>query len=561
MDLAQPLDGTRLATLAGVDRHEPLRGIDLTGVTVGGYQVRGRIGSGGMADVYRAVQQSLGREVALKVLGSSLIGQGHFIERFEQEARTVAQLDHPNILAIFDFGIQGDVAYLAMPLVRDGTLRERLDTTRCDLSDIWNTLEPIAQALHHAHESGMVHRDVKPTNILIHEDGRLLLADFGLVRSGGLAALSTYGLPIGTPGYMPPEQALGNKVDRRADIYALGVLLYEMLTGTLPLTSDTPLGMILAAMEQRVPLPSDRHPGIPIGLDDLVLHAIAEKAGDRPATALDFLAELRDCLPAEVRWLPVSPAPDTRTEAPTRPSQGAPPGATPISPLPVTVRSALDVLSYTGVRKLKSRKSSIQQSYLVDAVAVARLVAADRWPHIAELAGLAQYLDNDPTRAEDHFLPVEQISRLHDAFGLVFDANAPDYVRQWGRGMTELMLQRVSTPAEQRALPLLPLQSRKVAWLLNDQVKRLDHDRGERLHITRQLGPGQYWVVHCDNMYAIGRRTREKSCYVITSMYETLLRSAGLANDWLVRELECGCVTGSGDCLFAITSTREEALA
>src|SRR3977135_3767137 len=219
---------------------------DLTGTRVGSYEIVERLGGGGMAVVYRAVQQPLGREVALKALSPELFQDDGFVKRFEAEAKTLAKLDHPNILPIYDFELSEGVAYLTMPLIRGGTLRDILNRGPLDTLTAWRYLREIGDGLQHAHDAGIVHRDLKPTNVLIHADGRAMLADFGLVWCAGQPTPRTpSGLAIGTPGYMAPEQVMGHDVDKRADIYALGVLPVEMLTGRLPfIGSHTKAGVV-----------------------------------------------------------------------------------------------------------------------------------------------------------------------------------------------------------------------------------------------------------------------------------------------------------------------------
>jgi serine/threonine protein kinase len=173
---------------------------DLTGTRLGQYEVVERLGGGGMAVVYRAVQQPLGREVALKALSSELFQDDGFVKRFETEAKTLAKLDHPNILPIYDFELNEGVAYLTMPLIRGGTLRDILNRGPLDTLTAWRYLREIGDGLQHAHDAGIVHRDLKPTNVLIHADGRAMLADFGLARGAGQPThLTTIGLAIGTP--------------------------------------------------------------------------------------------------------------------------------------------------------------------------------------------------------------------------------------------------------------------------------------------------------------------------------------------------------------------------
>ncbi len=216
---------------------------DLTGKTVGQYQVQGLLGRGGMAAVYRAYQPSLDREVALKVLSGAL-ATPEFMERFQQEAKAIAKLNHPNILAVYDCGtapVEGSpVHYIAMQYVEGGTLKDKMGLPM-DLETAGRIVSQVAEALACAHRQHIVHRDVKPSNILLAEGGRALLSDFGIAKVlDASEGLTRAGVGLGTPQYMSPEQAQGLPVDHRSDIYSLGIVLDEMLTCQPPFQGDTP---------------------------------------------------------------------------------------------------------------------------------------------------------------------------------------------------------------------------------------------------------------------------------------------------------------------------------
>jgi len=256
---------------------------DLTGTRVGSYEIVERLGGGGMAVVYRAVQQPLGREVALKALSPELFQDDGFVKRFEAEAKTLAKLDHPNILPIYDFELSEGMAYLTMPLIRGGTLRDILNRGPLDTLSAWRYLREIGDGLQHAHDAGIIHRDLKPTNVLIHTDGRAMLADFGLARGAGQPThLTTVGLAIGTPGYMAPEQVMGHDVDRRADIYAMGVLTFEMLTGRLPFTGANRMEVAYATVNTPIPSAAKLNAVLPDELDVLLARVLAKDPAQRP---------------------------------------------------------------------------------------------------------------------------------------------------------------------------------------------------------------------------------------------------------------------------------------
>src|SRR4030088_2473660 len=266
---------------------------DLTGTRVGSYEIVERLGGGGMAVVYRAVQQPLGREVALKALSPELFQDEGFVKRFEAEAKTLAKLDHPNILTIYDFELTEGVAYLTMPLIRGGPLRDILKRGPLDTLGAWRYLREIGDGLQHAHDAGIVHRDLKPTNVLIHSDGRAMLADFGLARGAGQPThLTTIGLAIGTPGYMAREQVMGHEVDRRCDIYAMGVLTFEMLTGRLPFIGSNRMDLRCTSVTAPVQSAATLNNALPDELDQLLARVLAKDPAQRPQTVRGLVGKV-----------------------------------------------------------------------------------------------------------------------------------------------------------------------------------------------------------------------------------------------------------------------------
>ncbi|GEB56714.1 Stk1 family PASTA domain-containing Ser/Thr kinase [Streptomyces gardneri] len=260
----------------------------------GRYRVDARIAVGGMATVYRAVDTRLDRVLALKVMHPSLATDAAFVERFIREAKSVARLAHPNVVGVFDQGAEGAYVYLAMEYVAGCTLRDVLRergalTPRAAL----DILEPVLAALGAAHRAGFVHRDMKPENVLIGDDGRVKVADFGLVRAVG-SATATTGSVLGTVSYLAPEQIEHGTADTRADVYACGVVLYEMLTGGKPHAGDTPAQVLYQHLHTDVPAPSATVPGLALELDELVAAAAARNADLRPHDAVALLALLRE---------------------------------------------------------------------------------------------------------------------------------------------------------------------------------------------------------------------------------------------------------------------------
>lgn len=260
----------------------------------GRYRVDARIAVGGMATVYRAVDTRLDRVLALKVMHPALATDASFVERFIREAKSVARLAHPNVVGVFDQGAQGQYVYLAMEYVPGCTLRDVLrDRGALQPRAALDILEPVLAALGAAHRAGFVHRDMKPENVLIGDDGRVKVADFGLVRAVG-SVTSTTGSVLGTVSYLAPEQIEHGTADTRTDVYACGVVLYEMLTGAKPYAGDTPAQVIYQHLNEDVPPPSALVPDLPAALDELVASATARAPEVRPSDAVALLAETRE---------------------------------------------------------------------------------------------------------------------------------------------------------------------------------------------------------------------------------------------------------------------------
>lgn len=280
-------------TLACVDTtlQDPLVGQVLDGR----YRVEARIAVGGMATVYRAVDTRLDRVLALKVMHPGLAADGTFVERFIREAKSVARLAHPNVVQVFDQGTDGSYVYLAMEYIAGCTLRDVLrDRGALQPRAALDILEPVLAALGAAHRAGFVHRDMKPENVLIGDDGRVKVADFGLVRSVD-SVTSTTGAVLGTVSYLAPEQIeQPGAADARVDVYACGVVLYEMLTGDKPHDGDSPAIVLYKHLHEDVPPPSAAVPGLPYELDALVASATARTPDIRPHDAVALLAEARE---------------------------------------------------------------------------------------------------------------------------------------------------------------------------------------------------------------------------------------------------------------------------
>jgi tetratricopeptide (TPR) repeat protein len=264
---------------------------DLGGQTLGRYQIIERLGRGGMADVYKAYQPGLDRYVAVKVLHPHLSEDPNFITRFQREAKTVAALRHPHIVQVFDFDSQGDRYFMVMEYIEGGkTLKEVLNDLaargeRLPLHHALDICAKLADALEYAHGQGMVHRDIKPANVLLPTVDNPVLSDFGIARIFGQTGLTASGAMIGTPAYMSPEQGRGEKADERTDIYALGIVLYEMMTGQPPYDADTPYGVILKHINDPLVPPHKFVEKLPQAVERVVLKSLAKDPLDRYPSA------------------------------------------------------------------------------------------------------------------------------------------------------------------------------------------------------------------------------------------------------------------------------------
>ncbi|HUP27944.1 MAG TPA: protein kinase [Chloroflexia bacterium] len=273
------------------------------GRQLGKYRIETLIGRGGMATVYRAHDTVLNRSVALKILEPSLSVDPKAVERFKREAVTAANLEHPAIVRVYDVQQEGNLHYIAMRYVHGTTLREILkDNGALPIDAVINIIRPVAEALHYAHRHGVIHRDVKPGNILVEPDGSVLLTDFGIARAADASqsALTNTGLVMGTADYLAPEQISGRPAEARSDIYSLGVVLYEMLTGVTPFAGETTASILYRQVHDN-PLPlRSVNPRLPAELQPVVDRALAKNPALRPADPLELASNLEEV----AHWLP-----------------------------------------------------------------------------------------------------------------------------------------------------------------------------------------------------------------------------------------------------------------
>jgi serine/threonine protein kinase len=278
---------------------------DLIGKTLGKYKLTERLGHGGMADVYKAHHTKLDRDVTIKVLHSHLIEGMEFLERFEREARAVAGLRHAHIVGIHDYDVEGDLYYMVMEYIDGGSLVEKLgalsrSSAYLPIRQVASILQQVGEALDYAHAQGVIHRDIKPSNILLDSLGDAYLTDFGIARMMSNTQFTATGALIGTPNYMSPEQGQGLELDPTSDIYSLGIVLFEMLTGKAPFASDTPLAVIHKHIHEPLPGASELRPGLPALVEKVLFTAMAKDTKDRYKTAHEFSGAFDAALTTDV---------------------------------------------------------------------------------------------------------------------------------------------------------------------------------------------------------------------------------------------------------------------
>ena len=276
--------------------------LNLDGKSLGHYQILSQVDEGGMATIFKAFDTHLERNVAIKIIRKESFSPNLLalvLKRFEREAKSLAQLSHPNIVKVIDYGEYESSPYLVLEFLSGGTLKHRLHAGNISPHQAVSWLIPMAQALDYAHHRGVIHRDVKPSNILFTETNEPMLSDFGIAKildTNVSDALTGSGVGIGTPEYMAPEQGLGLPVDARTDIYSLGIVLYEILTGRKPFQADTPLAVVLKHVNEPLPNPAQFNPTLPPVAERILAKALAKSPDDRYTDMADFSKALREII-------------------------------------------------------------------------------------------------------------------------------------------------------------------------------------------------------------------------------------------------------------------------
>lgn len=303
---------------------------DLGGKTLGQYEIERQLGQGGMATVYLAQQKSIGRTVAIKIMPQHFLHDPSFLQRFEREVKVIASLQHPRVLPVYDYGQIENRPYIVMAYMSGSTLADQIQEGPLPLEHIIRLTDQIAEGLDHAHRKGIIHRDFKPSNVLLDENGNAYLADFGIAKITESTAQLTGSGIVGTPSYMAPEMAERGDISPSIDIYALGVTLFQMLTGKYPFQGDTPIRVMMAHASDPIPDVRELRPDLPTAITEVVKKAMAKRPENRYATAGDLANDLRraaqgyqpSIVTEELPTVGLGSAPEQRSVTPPPPPSG-----------------------------------------------------------------------------------------------------------------------------------------------------------------------------------------------------------------------------------------------
>ena len=455
---------------------------NLIGQTLGQYQITALLGKGGMATVYRARQSSVNRDVAIKVIKPDLIESEEFKVRFDREAQVIAAMSHPHILKVFDYGQHGDLVYLVMELLSGGSLADLIRSAgKLSLADVARLLDQIASALDYAHRRAIVHRDLKPQNVLLDEERNAFLTDFGIAKLlSETSALTQSGMAMGTPAYMSPEQWRGQAVDARADIYALGVMLYEMLAGKVPFAGDTPYSMMHMHIFQAPPNIRSVRSDLPSAVQGVLNKSMAKDRDSRHGTAGEVAAAFKAALSgAPISLSAVSEAADVTAPVPvgapldTPTAQASVSAAQSVTPLGGAIEPArkpparrlplllgVALLAIVGVFVALLLTSGDQRGALqVTATSAATALVAlptDAPSSTPSVTAVAALPTDAPTATALVVLPTDALSKTPSATALVVlptdvPSNTPSATRTATQTVTSTATQTASATATQTA--------------------------------------------------------------------------------------------------------------
>lgn len=486
----------------------------------------GRIlAQGASSTVYVAtLEPTHAQEVALKVLAPELAERPGFLDRLRSTLTQVTRMRHQGVLPILRFGTFDGRTCVATTLVSGGTLRDRLRAEgRLEPHRAVALLRRVAGAVHTANESGIVHRDLCPGNIFFNESGESLLGGFG-------TAPIHLGVSVGTPGYLPPEQALGEPSGREADVFSLGAIAFEVLTGTPPYSAPTKTELLMATVQDPVPSAWERRPDLPAELDEVLARAMARRPGDRHRSVLELVEDLAR-LPWDGPAVQVAePAAIVVTEPEPVPAPDPEPVPTPATAAAPPLEAPLEEVEETP--------------FATACIHFAERVAGAHGSAVLTHAGLQGHVIGGPHGG----VPEGQaLTNLTRAFEVVFGEDAPGYLHRWGELVGEDWLRSI----QQRPAWMAGPATGRLVDLLSVLIEALNGLRVEERFDWKQLNRNLFRLVH-ERGRGHGEQLNAEACHFWRGAYESAFRWAGLEREWLLDEVECGRVSGTQACVFTI---------
>lgn len=501
---------------------------DLAGAGLGGYQLQECLGFSSHTAVYRATSGD--GESALKIIDGDLEPEAGLVDRLRREADQLSRIDHPDVSPVHEVSRQGTFTVAASPLVAAPTLRTLLDRGPLQGDLAWAVLCQLADALDHLHRRGLSHRGVKPVNILLDERGRVHLVEFGTCsRWIGQLALTVGTYRLADPAYLAPEQVLGEETDGRADVYALGVLAFELLTGGPPFKSDLATQVLRRSLTTAPPAPHILDAKLPPGVDVVLRRALAKDPRRRYQSTSELIDQLIE--------LPDEASLTESHHATARPAA-----------LGSDAGSAMAMLRRLGMPDVSARQDVLLNAFHATAVRACQDATGGAWPAILSAGGLHPNLAEDLRDDADRNASLESLSQLAAGIEAVHREAAAHIIHEWGRRTLDAWLASTQRkPFRMRGRPDQRL--RDTLYVL---TQTLDRVRGEQLHTWREFDHRHFWVVYHGNLLARDRTRSDRPCSFSVGGLESALRWGGLANDWITEEVECGRLTGSGNCVFSV---------
>lgn len=493
-------------------------------MTVAGYTLGDCLGHGTCTAVYRA--SGPGGELAVKIVDDTLQGDTELASRLRHDRGVLHRIGDGGILPIEEVGRGDGMTAMFMPHKKAVSLHDLILRGRVGAEDAWRILDQIAGSLEAAHEQGLTYRLLKPVNVLV-EDGHAYLAEFGATGARvGPMALTTPGFSVMGPQYLAPEQIEGRGVDPRTDVYAFGVLAFELATRT-PFHENAPVADVLRAiLTQPPPSASICNPRLPPDVDPVLRQALSRDPAHRQQSVRQLLEEL------------VYPPGSGGAKMVKLPSETGEPAQI----IQLKVAPKLDLAWVDGDRQL------IVDSFLATCVRLGRHVAGPRWPVLLMQAGLEEYLVADPPDGGELVPELLALTRLAGGFEAVFGKYASHHLRSWGELVGDSWVRSIQQNPHWMGGP----STGRLVDMLSVVIESFNEARGDELFSWRQVNKNMFRVVHERNIMAVGRRRQAESCQFWLGVYDAALRWAGLGLDWMVDEVECGCVTGTYECVFTL---------